>query len=397
MTQKINSHNEWDKLKEVIVGSARQATVGVEYFNPDKISEATQKKIIELTNKASPQWFLDEVNEDLDNLANILKEYGAKVHRPKEHDIQKFYSGPFWTATGNNFYNVRDLHLVVGENVIESSSPRISRFYEASSLYDIWYDYFNSGSGFKWISAPKPMLPENPLTPLYVDGSKERILTEEDFKHKELSGGRLEKLHKLNEKEIYFEAANTVRMGRDLLYLVSTSGNNKGAKWLQSVLGNEYKVHTTDKLYRTDHIDTTVMCLKPGTVLLNSKRATPANTPEIFNKWEKVWFEDVAEIPEHEINFQNDIRDKVAAELKTLGFDSLICSMCSPWVGMNFLSLDQKTVLVDKRQTKLIKLLESLKFEVLTVSLRHMYTQGGGIHCATLDTVRESKLENYFS
>ena len=44
MTQKINSHNEWDKLKEVIVGSARQATVGVEYFNPDKISEATQKK-----------------------------------------------------------------------------------------------------------------------------------------------------------------------------------------------------------------------------------------------------------------------------------------------------------------------------------------------------------------
>jgi len=53
--------------------------------------------------------------------------------------------------------------------------------------------------------------------------------------------------------------------------------------------------------------------------------------------------------------------------------------------------------LVDKRQTKLIKLLESLKFEVLTVSLRHMYTQGGGIHCATLDTVRESKLENYFS
>ena len=38
MTQKINSHNEWVKLKEVIVGTARQATVGVEYFNPDKIS-----------------------------------------------------------------------------------------------------------------------------------------------------------------------------------------------------------------------------------------------------------------------------------------------------------------------------------------------------------------------
>ena len=393
MLSKINSHNEWDKLKEVIVGSARQATIAAEYFNSDKIPEATQKKLIKLTNEASPQWFLDEVNEDLDNLANILKKYGAKVHRPKEHDIKKFYSGPFWTATGNNFYNVRDLHLVVGDNVIESASPRISRFYEASSLYDIWYSYFDAG--FKWVSAPKPMLPENPLSPLYIDESQ-RKLTEEDLKHKELSSGRLEKLHKLSEKEIYFEAANTVRMGRDLLYLVSTSGNHKGAKWLQSILGNEYKVHTTDKLYRADHIDTTVMCLKPGTVLLNSKRATKATTPEIFNKWEKIWFDDVAEIPSHEINFQNDVRDKVAAELKSLGFDSIINGMCSPWVGMNFLSLDQKTVLVDKRQSKLIKLLESYKFEVITVSLRHMYTQGGGIHCATLDTVRESKLENYF-
>ena len=222
----INSHNEWDKLKEVIVGSARQATIAAEYFNSEKIPEKIQKKLIKLTNQASPQWFLDEVNEDLDNLANILKQYGAKVHRPKEHDIKKFYSGPFWTATGNNFYNVRDLHLVIGNNVIESSSPRISRFYEASSLYDIWYNYFDAG--FKWIRAQNQCC-QKILFLLYIDES-ERKLTEEDLKHKELSSGRLEKLHKLNEKEIYFEAANTVRMGRDLLYLVSTSGNNKGAK-----------------------------------------------------------------------------------------------------------------------------------------------------------------------
>jgi len=393
MKSKINSHNEWDTLKEVVVGSARQSTVAAEYFDKTEIPENKKKKLIELTNNASPQWFLDEVNEDLDNLANILKKFGAKVLRPTEHDTNKFYSGLFWTATGNNFYNVRDLHLIIGNNVIESPSPRISRFYEASSLYEIWYDYFESG--FKWISAPKPMLSQNPLTPLFVD-ENQRKLTDEDIRHKELSGGRLEKLHKLSEKEIYFEAANTVRMGRDLLYLVSTSGNNLGAQWLQSILGKDYIVHTTDKLYRADHIDTTVMCLKPGLVLLNSKRATPETTPEIFNKWEKIWFDDVAEIPEYETKFQNDVRDKVASELKEIGFDTIISGMCSPWVGMNFLSLDQKTVLVDIRQKKLIKLLESHKFEVITTSLRHMYTQGGGIHCATLDTVRDSKLESYF-
>ena len=44
-------------------------------------------------------------------------------------------------------------------------------------------------------------------------------------------------------------------MGKDLLYLVSSSGNYKGAKWLQSVLGNDYKVHVTDSLYRASHLE----------------------------------------------------------------------------------------------------------------------------------------------
>jgi len=42
-------------------------------------------------------------------------------------------------------------------------------------------------------------------------------------------------------------------------------------------------------------------------------------------------------------------------------------------------------------------LLEKHKFNVIQIRMRHIYTQGGGIHCATLDTVRDSKLEDYFS
>ena len=92
-------------------------------------------------------------------------------------------------------------------------------------------------------------------------------------------------LTKLAENEILFEAANTVRMGRDLLYLVSASGNYLGAKWLQSVLGDEYRVHTTDKIYRSSHIDSTVLALRPGLVLLNASRVISENMPEILKKW----------------------------------------------------------------------------------------------------------------
>ena len=45
----------------------------------------------------------------------------------------------------------------------------------------------------------------------------------------------------------------------------------------------------------------------------------------------------------------------------------------------------------------LIRLLENKKYKVIPIKLKHMYTQGGGIHCATLYTVRESKLEDHFN
>jgi N-dimethylarginine dimethylaminohydrolase len=82
--------------------------------------------------------------------------------------------------------------------------------------------------------------------------------------------------------------------------------------------------------------------------------------------------------------------------LNELGFQTNLHDMSSPWVGLNFLSVDPQTVVVDERQTKLIRLLEQHHFTVVPVRMRHIYTQGGGIHCATLDTVRDSKLESYF-
>ena len=83
--------------------------------------------------------------------------------------------------------------------------------------------------------------------------------------------------------------------------------------------------------------------------------------------------------------------------MKALGFDTNLTEMASPWVGMNFLSIDPETVVVDERQTTLIKCLEDHGISTVPVRLRHIYTQGGGVHCATLDTVRDGGLEDYFS
>jgi glycine amidinotransferase/scyllo-inosamine-4-phosphate amidinotransferase 1 len=169
-----------------------------------------------------------------------------------------------------------------------------------------------------------------------------------------------------------------------------------GAKWLQSILGEQYRVHITKDIYRSSHIDSTIMCLKPGLVMLNSARVKEKNCPDIFYKWDRIWFENVAPTTKEELTFQKEVREPIAKELESLGFKTNLRDLASPWVGMNFLSIDPETVIVDKRQTKLIKILESYKFKIVAVRMRHIYTQGGGLHCATLDTVRDSKLESYF-
>lgn len=363
------------------------------WSKPEPISESIKEKAYALAKEAYPQWFLDEVNEDLDGLCEVLKRYGSKVYRPQVHDISKMYATPFWFSTGNNVYNVRDLHLVVGNTVIESPSMIKSRYFEATAIYPIWYKYMEEG--FRWICGPKPKLTGDVIIPYYRDKNARKI-TKEDIRYQQLTDGRIEELHKVTENEILFEAATVLRMGKDLLYLVSSAGNYLGAKWLQNVLGDDYKVHITEEIYRSSHIDSTLMCLKAGLVLINSIRVNKKSLPRIFDKWDKIWFSDAAPVSEHEMKFQKEVRDPIAKKLQALGFETNLELTASPWVGMNLLSLDPETVIVDERQTNLIRVLEQYKLTVIPIRMRHIYTQGGGIHCATLDTVRDSKLESYF-
>lgn len=391
---KINSHNEWDKLREVVLGSAANTMTTLTWTRPDPIPEETMERAVKLAKEAYPDWFLEEVNEDLDGIRNVFEQAGIKVFRPEVHDINRMYVSPYnWASTGNNIYNIRDLHLIVGNNVIESASPLMNRYFEATALYNVWYHYFEEG--FRWLVNPKPRLHEPVLSPYFRDENA-RKLTPEDLRYRDLTDGRVEKLHKLSETEILFEAANTLRMGRDILFLVSSSGNYLAAKWLQSVLGDEYRVHTTEDIYRSSHIDSTALALRPGLVLLNSTRVNESNCPKIFDSWDKIYFEDVAPVTKQELDYQKNVKDRVNAELTEMGFETNLDVMASPWVGMNVFSLDPETIIVDSRQTELMKVLEAHRITPVPVNVRHIYTQGGGVHCATLDTVRESALESYF-
>ena len=362
---KLNSHNEWDTLKEIIVGrpNARASLIFKKPVSQKVIEQAEQ-----LAYEAFPQKMLDEVNEDLEGLCDVINDFGVKIYRPDISDIHRFFTTPYFSASAEHACNPRDLFLVVGDTVIEAPSQERHRYFEAQAYYDILYHYFAGGS--RWIAGPKPKLQGDYMIPYSVDECK---------------------YIKLSEDEILFEAATIVRMGRDLLYLISRSGNKLGAKWLQNVLGDQYQVHTTDQIYRDSHIDSTVLCLRPGLVLLNASRVNENNCPPVFNKWEKIWFDKIKPYPHKIVEFHRNVRLKIYAKLLKLGFKSNLNRIHSEWVGMNLLSLDSKTVVVDKIQTNLIKTLEKRGLTCIPINFRYSYIMGG-IHCCTLDTVRNSKL-----
>ena len=114
------------------------------------------------------------------------------------------------------------------------------------------------------------------------------------------------------------------------------------------------------------HIDSTIVALREGLVMLNASRVGFNNVPSAFDGWQKIWVNDDQIVPQ--------------------GFHKY--PYASKWIAMNMLVVDPHTVIVDRHQTKLIKTLESYKFKVIPHELRHSRTLGGGFHCVTLDLRR---------
>jgi len=160
------------------------------------------------------------------------------------------------------------------------------------------------------------------------------------------------------------DAANVCRLGDTWLVLESESGNRPAIEWLRRQLP-WIKIETCN-FYSGVHIDSTIVPLRQGLVMLNASRVTPSNCPKVFDSWEKIWVQDCVAQSFHEYPY------------------------ASKWVGMNCLSIDDNTVIIDAAQTTIIKTLESLKFEVIPLTLRHSRTLGGSFHCVTLDLLRET-------
>ena len=348
----VNSWDEFTQLREVIVGDATHSRIPAQtdpsaWLNcyPD-VPRADRDKVYA---GLFPDQVIEESNEDLADLVSTLRALGVTVHQPAALDHGRDYGAPGWQSQGRTSYNPRDLTLVIGTTIVEAPSPVRARYFEVFGLRELFQDYMLRGAS--WISAPRPQLSDD-LFP--TDETDYPIL---------------------GETEPVFEAANVLRLGRDLFYQVSCSGNELGLRWLESTarLLGDIRVHPLRGLYKGTHIDSTIAFLRPGLVLLNPERVGPDGIPEVLRNWDVIWCPPIEEpVP-----------------------PMLPHTLSTPWVGMNLLMVNPETAVVDQNQTQLIRALEARGITVVPRRLRHSRVLGGGFHCVTLDTVRDGGPERY--
>jgi N-dimethylarginine dimethylaminohydrolase len=167
------------------------------------------------------------------------------------------------------------------------------------------------------------------------------------------------------DQNMILDAANVLRLNDSMLFLESASGNLAAYNWLCEQFP-EVNIERCN-FYSGVHIDSTIVPLREGLVLLNGSRICDDNCPEVFDKWERIYVDDVVPQGFHQYPY------------------------ASKWIALNMLVIDPTTVIVDKHQAALIKTLESKHFTVIPLELRHSRTLGGGFHCVTLDLIRETQ------
>lgn len=302
--------NEWDPLKAVVVGSALHANWPLSDPVFALESQKTTWTETPVPSGPVPEWIINQANRELDTLCETLLRFGVTVYRPRDMN--------FAAVDGLYNYCPRDRLLIWGDTVIDCNMMYPCRNQEIDNYQRI-------------LQQAKTVItmPRN--------------------------------------QGMTLDAANVCRLGNTWLFLESPSGNRLAYDWLCE------KFPTVNielcNFYAGVHIDSTIVPLREGLVMLNASRVNKDNCPRAFDFWEKIWITDDMIVPQPFYNYP----------------------YASKWIAMNMLTVDPETVIVDATQTHLHAVLKRHKIDPIPLSLSHSRTLGGGFHCVTLDLKRTAQ------
>ena len=354
----VNSWNEWDPLRHVIVGVANQGCIpvsepAIEYHFPEEGG-------IQGKSGQWPEELIARANSELDNLANVMRKRGIRVDRPTAINFSEPVTTPDFThPTQIGCMPARDVLLTVGNEILEATMSYRARWFEYLAYRPLVQSYFDADPNMRFSAAPKPRLGLDSYKAGYFDD-----MNIADFGQIVSKADNMD--YVTSEFEPLFDAADATRCGKDIFVQHGFTTNLKGIDWLRRHFSN-HRIHRVN--FRNDpdpvHIDCSLVPLRPGLVMGNPNRpiVMEPGKEDLFqrNGWEMV----MAAKPAH-------------AKPQPLCYYSI-------WLSMNFLTLDPKTVIVEETEVYQNEQLDKLGFEVIPIPFRNAYPFGGSIHCATAD------------
>lgn len=361
----VNSFNEWDPLEEIIVGNGFPAElpfddITFKLFFHDNIYGNKNTSFSDRW-KISPK-IIETHNYDIEQFVKLLKDNNINVRRPKTPANTVITKTLCWSSTNYPALNVRDLTLIIGNEIIETPVSARWRQFENDYMKDIFLEYFKKGA--KWTSAPRPLVTDNSydLSRIYkTEGAKE-YYNSLKFKYKNYLDCGV---------EIMFDAANCIRLGDTILFNAPTEHERLGAEWLRRHLEGSFKVWEVN--IADNHIDSVFLPLRPGLALLTQDIIS--KLPEQLQKWEFIMVPSEYN-SEEKLEYLPIASQKIYCNILSISPNKIICMP------------EYYNILRDK--------LRKYNIEVIPNKIRYSRLFGGGHHCLSLDVRRKGEKESYF-
>jgi len=356
----INSNTSFGKLKEVVVGRELQLAKRISDITFKQFyREALDERIYEapFDNYTVIMALIDQRNEKLDKLAKTLEVLVVTVHSPDALDKIVPFTTPSFKSELSSASNVRDLTLVYGNKLIETPTFVRNRYYENTLLHDVYSRAWDRGRGGQWIKAPHTELTEDTIDLGHWGDTRDYQNIPSNF-------------------VMAVDGAQFLRIGTDCIVNINSYNQYLGYEWVKSFYPNTdfHVLHVAD-----NHIDGCLICLKPGVFLVNPLYPNIRDSlPQKFRNWTYLYPKDLT--PNIDVAGMTDIDIRLAS---------------SRGMDVNVLSLDENTVLVTDRAIGVADILDKNGFNVIPIKLEHGEIFAGGIHCSTLDLVRDDEYISY--
>ena len=336
---------EFNPLRSCIIGSLPTADEILPFTKLQNRYEKYFQNIIERS------------RTELDNLEKTLQDFGVLTYRSRQD--YPIYNGK---TINSPPLAIRDIYNVYGESLFKGNFA-----FEWNRHVPGSCDHVLDKHEF----ASTTVLPTDDL---FFNGDYSNFNPESDL-------GRP-----------LFHPPCTLRCGNDIIIAkqYGKEGNTKGkdiyVDWIKSV-NPKARFHEIDT---ESHIDSQIFLVRPGLLLTCMGED---KLPKFFEKWDKIFVNDVKDQSLHNINtYRHKKYHPVIAE----SFHAFL-ETCTEetYFNLNSLSIDENTVLFTGTDRKLFNALEKKGVACIPVSMKATTFWDTGIHCATNEVARQGVLEDY--